>query len=92
MVGLLNELEGWGLVTRRRDPADRRRHIVEISARGEEELRSAYDRLGLIEDRLFGVLRADELLALHEMLTRVLTGERPYHPPAEHTDHSDCRG
>ncbi|MEU3986549.1 MarR family winged helix-turn-helix transcriptional regulator [Streptomyces sp. NPDC026672] len=91
VVGLLNELEGRGLVTRRRDPADRRRHIVEISPLGEEELHNAYDQLGLIEDRLFSVLSTDERLALHEMLTRVLAGEPPYHPPAEDTDHSDCQ-
>src|ERR671925_1509231 len=40
-VLLLNELEGAGYVERRRDPADRRRHIVEITAAGREAMASA---------------------------------------------------
>ncbi len=36
LVGLLNELEGADLVSRVRDPRDRRRHLVEISARGRD--------------------------------------------------------
>jgi MarR family transcriptional regulator, lower aerobic nicotinate degradation pathway regulator len=34
MVAVLNELEQRGLATRRRDPEDRRRHIVEVSKKG----------------------------------------------------------
>src|SRR3989449_10447349 len=45
VVALLNELEERELITRRRDPSDRRRHIVEISPRGVEELCLAYTRL-----------------------------------------------
>src|SRR4051795_4154118 len=34
LVAILNELEEQGYATRRRDPADRRRHLVEISKKG----------------------------------------------------------
>ena len=56
VVGLLNELEERGLITRRRDPADRRRHIVEVSATGADELTQTYTQLGLVEDELFKTL------------------------------------
>ena len=45
VVGLLNELEDRGLISRRRDPADRRRHIVELSPAGAGELCQAQIRL-----------------------------------------------
>src|SRR5207244_8447276 len=45
VVGLLNELEERKLITRRRDSADRRRHIVELSPRGNKELCSAFEGL-----------------------------------------------
>jgi DNA-binding MarR family transcriptional regulator len=36
LVAILNELEQRGYATRRRDPEDRRRHLVEISKKGLE--------------------------------------------------------
>lgn len=70
VVGLLNELEERELVVRRRDPADRRRHIVELSATGTRELRRAQVRLLTIEDELLAALTLDERATLHALLTR----------------------
>ena len=38
LVGLLNDLEADGSIVRRRDPEDRRRHIVELSKEGRARL------------------------------------------------------
>lgn len=72
VVGLLNELEDRGLITRRRDPADRRRHIVELSSEGEEELGSAHDSYRVVEDDLLKALSAAERRTLHELLARAV--------------------
>jgi len=70
VVGLLNELEERGLVTRRRDPVDRRRHIVELSDVGRVELDEASARLGCVEDELLAALSPQERETLYELLVR----------------------
>jgi DNA-binding MarR family transcriptional regulator len=77
VVGLLNELEERELITRRRDPADRRRHIVELSARGEEELGLAYARFRLVEDDLLSALSAEERATLYDLLVRAVGVKSP---------------
>ena len=72
VVGLLNELEERELITRRRDPIDRRRHIVELSPRGGDELCLAYGRLRIVEDDLFSALSEKERSTLYELLVRVV--------------------
>lgn len=72
VVGLLNELEERELVTRRRDSADRRRHIVELSPLGEEQHRLANERLSQVEDHLLSGLTLEERATLYELLSRAV--------------------
>jgi DNA-binding MarR family transcriptional regulator len=77
VVGLLNELEERALITRRRDPADRRRHIVEISSEGTDQLRVAQRLLARVEDDVLCALSADERATLHGLLVRAARGQLP---------------
>src|SRR5207245_3828797 len=77
VVGLLNELEERKLITRRRDAADRRRHIVELSPRGKKELCDAYDGLRRIDDDLLSPLSARERATLYTLLVRAVGAKTP---------------
>jgi DNA-binding MarR family transcriptional regulator len=72
VVLILNELEAAQHSVRRRDPNDRRRHIVEITAAGRRAMEKAdRAREGLDEDVLRG-LSAEERKTLRRLLERVL--------------------
>jgi DNA-binding MarR family transcriptional regulator len=77
VVGLLNELEDRKLITRRRDSSDRRRHIVELSPRGEAQLCDAYDRLRRVDDDLLSALSAKERVMLYDLLVRAVGANTP---------------
>ena len=74
-VLLLNDLEGKGFVERRRDPADRRRHIVVITDAGQEALRHAERAMESLEEEVFGSLTADDRAALRDLLSRAVAEE-----------------
>lgn len=73
LVAMLNDLEKAGLAERRRDPADRRRHIVEISPRGTRMVADVYAGIAAVEAELFARLDKSEIDTLHEMLARIRT-------------------
>jgi DNA-binding MarR family transcriptional regulator len=77
VVLLLNELEEHGYVTRRRDPDDRRRHIVELTAQGRRALLRAERAQEEIEDDVLGALDHEERATLWRLLTRALYGVEP---------------
>ena len=72
LVGILNELEDNGLAVRRRDPDDRRRHIVEISPKGLDQVAGIEDVVSEVEDGLLAGLDADERAQLQRLLARVV--------------------
>jgi DNA-binding MarR family transcriptional regulator len=71
-VLLLNELEDMGYVERRRDPADRRRHVVELTADGHAALDRAEQAQESIGDELFAALSDEERSTLRSLLGRAL--------------------
>lgn len=80
VVTVLNDLERDGLVERRRDPGDRRRHIVQITPAGTDLACSVEKAIGEVERDAFSDLDPTETDQLRDLLTRVRT----------RTDESPC--
>jgi len=74
LVTLLNPLEADGLVTRERDPADRRRHLVSLTPAGEKHLASASRAQRDTEDALFASLDENQREQLRGLLLAVSDG------------------
>ena len=69
-VLLLNELEDLGYVQRRRDPVDRRRHVVELTEAGRTALERAEAAQESLGDELFAALSDEERATLRSLLGR----------------------
>jgi DNA-binding MarR family transcriptional regulator len=71
LVGLLDGLEERGLIERRRDPNDRRRHTVSLTADGKRQLGHLRSLMKEIEDHFLAPLDADSRQQLYDLLFRV---------------------
>jgi DNA-binding MarR family transcriptional regulator len=67
---VLDQLETRNLVTRRRDPADRRRSLVELTDAGVERLSHFNATLATLEGEFFASLTPAERATLSNFLTR----------------------
>jgi DNA-binding MarR family transcriptional regulator len=74
MVGLLDGLEGKGLVARQADVEDRRRNVVGLTDAGQRTLKDAKAASDEAERRLLGELSETEALRLRELLGRIAAG------------------
>jgi DNA-binding MarR family transcriptional regulator len=86
LVAFLNSLEDDGLLVRRRDPDDRRRHIVEITKEGSGRIPACDQPLDALEDQLFTGLNDDERDQLRQLLGRVLMTMSVEEPPGDGGD------
>lgn len=71
LVGLLDGLEERELIERRRDPNDRRRHLVSMTPAGRKQLAQLRKMVKRIEDEFLAPLSEDERATLHGLLLRI---------------------
>jgi len=71
LVAILNELEQRGFATRRRDPEDRRRHLVEVSNKGIAVIEKVSEVMDGVEEDLLEGLEPAEREQLKGLLTSI---------------------
>ena len=77
LVHILDTLEDDGLIERKRDPHDRRRHAVSITAEGKRQLVRLRSTVRELEESFLEPLDEKTRKALHEALLRVASNLDP---------------
>ncbi|HEU4728505.1 MAG TPA: MarR family transcriptional regulator, partial [Kofleriaceae bacterium] len=72
VVAVIDDLEDRGLCERVRDPDDRRRHVIHLTAKGRRVYRDARALAAKVGDEIFAPLDRSERKQLTELLRRVM--------------------
>jgi DNA-binding MarR family transcriptional regulator len=71
MVAVIDDCESAGLLERRRDPADRRRYAIHLTAKGRSMRVHAQEAAAALREEMFAELDATERRTLHDLLLRL---------------------
>ena len=77
LVGLMDELEEQDLVERKRDPNDRRRHLVKLTPEGKKTVKRLRSLSRQLEDDFLAPLDEKERAELHALLRRLAETHEP---------------
>jgi len=77
IVRLLDELEERELVIRKRDPHDRRRHVVKLTPAGRDKLGELREIMARMEEEVLAPLTLEQRHTLHAILSELAA----YHDP-----------
>ena len=83
MVSFVDDVHQAGLVDRERDPKDRRRQVLTLTARGKHVLAEAERSLDQAATKAYQPLTADERRELHRLMLRVLAHGDPQAWPSD---------
>jgi DNA-binding MarR family transcriptional regulator len=83
IVRLLDELEERDLVARKRDPEDRRRHVVKMTSEGRKALAKMRALMQRLEAEFLEPLDPGERAALHALLSRLAAHHDPRCTPRD---------
>jgi DNA-binding MarR family transcriptional regulator len=90
MVAVIDDCEAAGLLERRRDPADRRRYAIHLSAKGRSLRARAQHVAAALSDEMFAELDEPERKTLHDLLLRLASAgplsSLGAHPPVVRSD------
>ena len=84
LVGLLDELEEDGSIERRRDPADRRRHLVSLKPAGRKKLARLRAISQQVEEAFFAGIEPAKREALHALLRELAAHHDPRYANGDH--------
>jgi DNA-binding MarR family transcriptional regulator len=85
LVGLLDELEEAGLIERKRDPEDRRRHLVSLNPAGKKRLAQLRAVSTSVENELLASLDDEQRAQLHVLLLQLAADHDPRYAPLSGT-------
>ena len=73
LVGIIDQLEREGLVSRERSATDRRRNLMQLTGKGEQVMQNLFDTVTEIEAPIRAALGEDDMARMIALVERAVT-------------------